>query len=145
MKKIIVIGAFLFSIINYAQTKESEPLDFSKTIAVTINDIISDNGKVYFALYNNAEDFKNRKNIAALASEIEDGKVTVSFTNVKSGEYAIVCYHDSNNNQKLDFQQNGMPLEDYGMSNNRIMYGPPNFEDAKFEVLESDITLEIKF
>ena len=61
MKKIIVIGAFLISIINYAQTKESESLNFSKTITVTINDIISDNGKVYFALYNNAEEFKNRK------------------------------------------------------------------------------------
>lgn len=145
MKKIIVIGAFLISIINYAQTKESKPLSLSKTINVTINDIISDDGKVYFALYNNAEDFKYRKNIAALASEIKDGKVTVSFTNIKSGEYAIVCYHDSNNNQKLDFQQNGMPLEDYGMSNNRILYGPPNYEEAMFEVLESDITLEIKF
>ena len=45
----------------------------------------------------------------------------------------------------MDFENNGMPLEDYGATNNVMNYGPPRFEDAKFELKDKDLTFEIKF
>ena len=78
-------------------------------------------------------------------SKIKDGKTTVTFENVTPGEYAIICYHDKNNNDKMDFSSNGMPLEDYGASNNNMSFGPPNYEDAKFTFKDKDISLEIRF
>ena len=39
---------------------------------------------------------------------------------------------------------NSMPLEDYGLSNNIMTFGPPSFEDSKFEVIDKDLTFEIK-
>lgn len=45
----------------------------------------------------------------------------------------------------MDFQSNGMPLEDYGSSNNVMSYGPPNFEAAKFRVTDKNIVLNIRF
>ena len=45
----------------------------------------------------------------------------------------------------MDFQPNGMPLENYGMSNNPMNFGPPEFDQAKFEVSDKDVTLEIRF
>ena len=45
----------------------------------------------------------------------------------------------------MDFKANGMPLEDYGASNNNMTFGPPNFEDAKFIVTDKNVSLEIKF
>ena len=45
----------------------------------------------------------------------------------------------------MDFQDNGMPLEDYGVSNNPMSYGPPQFDAAKFVVADKNVTLVIRF
>lgn len=115
----------------------------NKTITVTIENISSDSGKVGFALFNKDNFMKTP--IMGMESKIENGKTTVTFKNVSPGEYAITCYHDKNGNGKMDFAANGMPIEDYGSSNNVMNLGPPNFEDAKFTVADKDVSLEIKF
>ena len=45
----------------------------------------------------------------------------------------------------MDLAPSGMPLEDYGASNNVMNFGPPTFSDSKFTVADKDLTLEIKF
>jgi uncharacterized protein (DUF2141 family) len=45
----------------------------------------------------------------------------------------------------MDFQPNGMPLEAFGASNNKMAFAPPTFEDAKFIVSDKDVSLNIKF
>ena len=115
----------------------------NKTITATILNISSDKGIVKFALYN-----KINFRLKPLQSEIgniENGKTTITFKEVAGGEYAIVCYHDKNSNDKMDFQPNGMPLEAYGASNNIMNFGPPRFDDAKFTVVDKNVSLEIKF
>tara|TARA_B110000285_G_scaffold9631_1_gene9689 strand:+ start:183 stop:596 length:414 start_codon:yes stop_codon:yes gene_type:complete len=115
----------------------------NKTITATILNISSDKGIVKFALYN-----KINFRLKPLQSEIgniENGKTTITFKEIAGGEYAIVCYHDKNSNDKMDFQPNGMPLEAYGASNNVMNFGPPRFDDAKFTVVDKNVSLEIKF
>lgn len=113
------------------------------TITATVVNITSSEGKVGFALYNK----ENFMKTPILASDVKivDGKSTVTFKDVEPGEYAVVCYHDKNNNDKMDFATNGMPLEDYGSSNNVMNFGPPTFENAKFTVSDKNVSLEIKF
>ncbi|SHM70319.1 DUF2141 domain-containing protein [Polaribacter sp. KT 15] len=115
----------------------------NKTITATVVNVTSDSGKVGFALYDKSN-FR-LKPIKASASKIIDGKSVVVFKDVIAGDYAIICYHDRNDNDKMDFRSNGMPLEDYGASNNIMSFGPPNFEDSKFTVSDKDVSLEIKF
>ncbi|WP_026777860.1 DUF2141 domain-containing protein [Polaribacter sp. Hel_I_88] len=115
----------------------------NKTITATVVNVTSDSGKVGFALYNKTTFQKIP--LQAQNAEIIDGKSTVIFKDVPAGEYAIVCYHDKNNNDKMDFATNGMPLEDYGASNNDMTLGPPNFEKAKFVVADKNVSLDIKF
>ena len=115
----------------------------NKTITATVLNISSDKGIVKFALFN-----KTNFRLKPLQSEIgniENGKTTITFKEVAGGEYAIVCYHDKNSNDKMDFQPNGMPLEAYGASNNVMNFGPPRFDDAKFTVVDKNVSLEIKF
>ena len=115
----------------------------NKTITATVLNISSDKGIVKFALYN-----KTNFRLKPLQSEIgniENGKTTITFKELAGGEYAIVCYHDKNSNDKMDFQPNGMPLEAYGASNNVMNFGPPKFDDAKFTVVDKNVSLEIKF
>ncbi|MFQ3180865.1 MAG: hypothetical protein ACI9Z4_000452 [Polaribacter sp.] len=115
----------------------------NKKVTATVVNITSDSGKVGFALYDKSN-FR-KKPIQGKESKIIDGKSIVIFENVAAGEYAIICYHDKNNNDKMDFQSNGMPLEAYGASNNVMNFGPPRFDDAKFIVIDKNVSLEIKF
>jgi uncharacterized protein (DUF2141 family) len=115
----------------------------NKKITATVANITSDYGKVGFALYDKSN-FR-KKPIQGKESKIIAGKSIVVFENVEAGEYAIICYHDKNNNNKMDFQSNGMPSEAYGASNNVMNFGPPIFEDSKFRVSDKDVSLKIKF
>ena len=112
-------------------------------ITATVVNVSSDSGKVGFALYDKIN-FR-MKPIQGKKSKILEGKSIVVFDNVEPGEYAIICYHDKNENNKMDFQSNGMPLEDYGASNNNMSFGPPKFDDAKFIVSDKNVSLAIKF
>lgn len=118
-------------------------LNKKQTITATVVNVTSNSGKVSFALYNK-ETFM-QKPLQSKNAKIVDGKSTVTFENVEPGEYAVICFHDKNDNDKMDFQPSGMPMEDYGMSNNVMSFGPPTYTDAKFEVSTEDVSLEIKF
>jgi uncharacterized protein (DUF2141 family) len=115
----------------------------NKKVTATVVNITSDAGKVGFALYDKSN-FR-KKPIQGKESKIIAGKSIAIFENVAAGEYAIMCYHDKNNNDKMDFQSNGMPLETYVASNNIMNFGPQRFEDAKFMVSDNDVSLKIKF
>ena len=116
----------------------------NRTITANVVNATSDDGKVSYALYNK-ENFRMQP-IQAKKSTIKEGKSEVVFENITPGNYAVICFHDKNNNNKMDFQPNGMPIEDYGVSTNNInRFGPPVFEDAKFVVTDKDVSLKIKF
>ncbi len=132
----IVVMAVLF-ITNTITAQEKG------SITVEVINATSDTGKISFALYDKASFML--KPIQAINAKIVDGKSSVTFENVPFGEYAIICYHDKNDNDKMDFSPNGMPIEDYGASNNVMTYGPPTFEGAKFAVSEKTVSLKIKF
>ena len=137
MKLILAILTTIMLFITHSITGQN------KTVTATVINISSDEGKVGFALYNKTN-FR-LKPLQGATSIITKGKSTVIFKNVEAGEYAIICYHDKNNNDKMDFKANGMPLEDYGASNNNMSFGPPQFNDAKFSVIEENVSLEIRF
>lgn len=115
----------------------------NKTITASVMNVTSNEGKVSYALY--TKDSFMKKPIKAKSSKIIQGKSTAVFKDVPVGEYAIVCYHDKNNNGKMDFQPNGMPIENYGASNNVMNFGPPQYEDAKFSIIDNNVSLEIRF
>ncbi|MGH1385590.1 DUF2141 domain-containing protein [Kordia sp.] len=139
MKNLLLIAVFFAGLFTTtAQTASKEGV----TITVTVDKIKNNNGKVLFALYTEST-FLKTKPIQATGSKIEGNKVTVTFTNVPKGAYAITCVHDENDNGQMDFEESGMPKEDYGLSNNPMSYGPPEFEPCKFMVKDSDISLNI--
>jgi len=112
-------------------------------ITVTVINATNNNGKVSFALFDEVTHMKTL--LHAKSEKIVDGRSSVTFENLDKGEYSVICFHDKNKNDKMDFNENGMPLEDYGASNNNMDFGPPSFLDSKFTVIEEDVCLEIKF
>lgn len=75
---------------------------------------------------------------------IKDSTCSFTFTELKTGKYAIRYYHDENLNGKMDKNMMGKPTEGYGFSNNVIgKFGPPPFEKWIFE-LSSDKKVILK-
>jgi uncharacterized protein (DUF2141 family) len=135
---------FVLTIALVFTTLFSFSQDSGATITVTIDNIKNNNGKVSFALHTE-DTFMKGNGIMNASSDIKEGKVTITFENVKPGEYAIMALHDENENKRMDFRENGMPLESYGMSNNVMSFGPPQYDDAKFILEDKDLELNIRF
>ena len=111
------------------------------TITVTVN-LRGAGGHILIGLHTKETFMKGA--LQKGKSEIKNGIATVTFNNVLPGTYGILVLHDKNDNNRMDFDQNGMPLEAYGTSNNVLSYGPPQWEDAKFEVEETPLNIEIR-
>ena len=149
LKIFITIIIYALGFVGLAQESPKKNKNTGETMThqvdVVINNINSDKGVVYFALYNSESDFYERKQYMISKSEISDGVARVSFADLEPNTYAITCFHDANSNGKMDFEMNGRPLEDYGITNNVMSYGPPEFGDAKFDLKDKDLTFEIEF
>lgn len=139
MKKLILTFAVALTTL-FGFSQEAEGVN----ITVTIDNVTSDKGKVLMSLHT-SETFMKGKGIMDAETEIKDGKVTITFENVLPGEYAILAMHDANDNKRMDFQENGMPTESFGMSNNVMAMGPPQYDDAKFKVEGENLELNIRF
>ncbi|TBM99391.1 DUF2141 domain-containing protein [Hyunsoonleella flava] len=97
-------------------------------------------------LVNSEANYKSRKPIKAAKSSVVNNEVSVMFYSIPKGEYAVMAYHEVNNNGKLDTNFLGIPSEPFAFSNNaKGFMGAPKFEKAKFIVdANTVIDLEIK-
>lgn len=85
------------------------------------------------------------KAVANVKAPIQFGAADCVFKNIKPGEYAVVTFHDENNNGQFDRDSLGLPEEEYGFSNDlRPEVGPPAFKDAAFKYKGGDQWLTIK-
>ena len=139
MKTIAILFSLFLCQIAFAQTETTG------NIVVSVENLSSEEGKVYFALFN-VDNFLKKAPIQGEVSEIKEGVAQITFSEVPSGTYAVTAYHDKNGNQQMDFESNGIPKENYGVSNNQMnLYGPPLWEDAKFEFDGSEKNLKLQF
>ncbi len=109
------------------------------TVEVTMTNFSNNNGTVKVGLYNNEGDWLERE-FKALDSNISKSTATVTFTEVPDGTYAVSCFHDEDDDDGTFKMFMGMiPVEDYACSNGATgMFGPPKWEDAKFELTNSE-------
>ena len=133
----------LFTLLGFSQDSKKDTAIEGQTVTVTVDNVKNNNGKVMAALHSK-DTFMKGAGLQNLESIIKDGKISVTFKNVAAGNYAIMALHDENENKRMDFD-NGMPKESYGMSNNPISYGPPQFSDAEFKVTTENLDLNIRF
>ncbi|HER41187.1 MAG TPA: DUF2141 domain-containing protein [Salinimicrobium catena] len=138
MKKLLFAGFFLLTFLGQAQETSGTQ------ITVTIPNVPGNEGKVIISLYDE-ETFMKALPLQNGTSEIKDGKATFTFKEVPAGEYGIISIHDENNNDRIDMEPTGMPTEAYGVSNNPMSFGPPQWSEARFEVSDEPISLEIRF
>uniref|UniRef100_UPI004049AFC2 DUF2141 domain-containing protein n=1 Tax=Flavobacterium sp. TaxID=239 RepID=UPI004049AFC2 len=129
MKTIIQLSIFLLAFVAIAQEVELE---------IEIQNIASNNGKIYVGVYDSEQNFLS-KTYSASQVEIKNQKAICKFK-IPTGTYAVSVFHDENDNRKFDTGIFGIPIEDYGTSNDaKGFMGPPKFEDAKFTIDKNQI------
>jgi uncharacterized protein (DUF2141 family) len=135
MQKVIVIIIFLLF----------SKLSFGQNISVKINDLKNDKGVCNVCLFNKSNGFPDVSKSAVSCTKVKiNNKVAITtFKDLAKGNYAVVVYHDENNNDELDTNLIGMPKEGIGVSNNVMpKMSKPKFEEAKF-TLTTDKSLPI--
>jgi uncharacterized protein (DUF2141 family) len=137
-------SAFLLSVICLLLYSYTSAQAYNLTVNIT--GFRNSKGNLYITLYNKKDGYpKDHTKAFRLAyNGVVNNKCTVLFDGIPKGVYAIACYHDENNNGKLDLNFIGIPKEGTGASNNaKGFMGPPSFNDARFTV-DGNTTQEIK-
>lgn len=115
-------------------TSSSASVTYSLTVVA--HNVNNRTGKLYVGMANSQTSFKGesiqKKTIEVPAS----GEITVTFEGLTPGRYAVRLFQDLNDNQKMDFSGQ-MPTEPFGFSNVAMLMGPPDFDQASFELNEN--------
>ena len=93
-------------------------------------------GTVVFVLFNSANTFGDLRDPARVVKQQLDGREIYRIQNVPPGEYALLVYHDENNNDRIDRNYIGIPKEPLGYSNGYQPKGPPSYPRAAFVLTE---------
>ena len=142
------VGWFLTVAVALSAPLEAQTTgDATVTVHVTGARIAK--GKIRIALFRGAQGFPNDASQAVRTQGVDVDSQTSSaqvvFAGLPDGMYAVSVFHDENMNEKLDKNFMGMPKEGYGASNNpKKKMGPPNFDEAKFQLNGTAQSVDIK-
>ncbi|MCH8619629.1 DUF2141 domain-containing protein [Undibacterium sp. TS12] len=87
-----------------------------------------------------------KKGQQEVSATIHEGRSSFLFPALPAGEYAVVVFHDANDNGTVDHHFYGLPSEALGFSNGfrvSLTSGMPNFEKLRFSHGSSVQTLQI--
>ena len=110
---------------------------FPAAVNLSFTNILEAKGSLYIGVYKTEaglmrEDAVCFKKIVPVKTT---GSISLDVSELQPGTYAISCFHDLNNNGKLDTNFMGIPNEPYGFSNNaRPKFRAPKWAEAKVEV-----------
>jgi uncharacterized protein (DUF2141 family) len=112
----------------------SAPLQ-AATLEIAVSGLASTEGRVLVAVYDSADSWMKKPLRAVAGVPGADGKLLLRIDNLPDGDYAFNVLHDSNGNNKMDFNALGIPTEAYAFSNKAAgTFGPPKFDAARFSV-----------
>ncbi|MBS1209208.1 MAG: hypothetical protein H6R19_1606 [Proteobacteria bacterium] len=113
------------------------------SLTVHLSGLPDTQGNVMLAVYASEAAYK-AKEPCAKAKLPANGVLQKEFTHLSPGQYLVSVYHDANQNEKLDRNASGMPLEAYGFSQNpSSRFGPPDFNAAAVRVDKENTRIEI--
>lgn len=125
---------------------------FGAELSVRIQNILSNEGKLWVALHGNDEFFPVQGNYQNPPAGVQvmmidpkpvNGEQVVVFKDLPPGRYAVAVHHNISGSGKFQRQLwplTGMPIEPYGFTNNRwSLVSSPRFSDAAIEVGDKDV------
>ncbi len=117
------------------------------TVRITVTNLRNSEGVVMACMTDDEDRFPRcRGDANSHRANVPAGEsVVLRFDNVTPGTYAIALLHDENENGRADRALSMIPREGFGFSRDApVRLGPPDFEDAAFEVGGSPVSQTIK-
>ena len=136
---------FLLAFLSLLPTHHTPSRSAAKvTLTVNVQNVRTQKGAVYFALFRKNDDFPTGKPSEGKKVNATGSQVHITFS-VEPGTYAVAIFHDENGNGQMDKKIFGIPKEPYGFSNNfRPRMSAPKFKDCEFTVGSAAKTIGIK-
>lgn len=115
-------------------------------LTVRVTGITEPGHKLYYAVYNKAENFPNTKGTYANGIVLAKGAELNLALSYPRGTYAIALFYDENDNGKMDKGSLiPIPKEPYGFSNNPRITGKPKFASCSFShTKDQQIVINLK-
>lgn len=120
---------------------------FNPVLNISFTNIKEAKGNLYIGIYNSEADFMKEEEVCfkKIIPVTATGSFSLDVPELKPGTYAVSCFHDLNNNGKLDTNFLGIPSEPYGFSNNaRPKFRAPRWEEARFELRDGGSRISIR-
>lgn len=133
------------------RAEPAAPAGTKATLAITATGFEGTKGQAIVAVYATKDTWlKVDRAYRIKKMPISGGTVVATFTDLPPGIYAVSVIHDANSNGKLDMHWFPVPGPDEGagVSNDaKAVFGPPSFDDARFQLSESSgaITIKIRY
>ena len=118
--------------------------DEKGNLSLTLTNIPDNKGKLMIGVFDQ-DGFLDKAVTGKSVDAKGKNEITVTFKDLDYGQYAISVLHDKNENGKMDFNQQGMPQEDWAMSGTNPPDQQPQWELAKFSFDQSDQKIELSF
>lgn len=106
-------------------------------LSLQVQGVASEQGEVMVAVFAGPESWLRKPAaVARQAAATRNGEtVTLLIKDLPEGPLALSVFQDLNGNGRLDTNAMGVPKEPIGFSNNAAgAFGPPRFEQARFEL-----------
>ncbi len=117
-------------------------------VVVRIDGIAEPHGWIGCSLFRTADGFPMETGAARVQwLKADAGRVACRFAGVPAGRHAVSVVHDVNGNRRADTNLVGMPVEQWGVSNNaRPTLRAPRFDEAAFAVAEAggEVVLDVR-
>ena len=130
------------------QTAREADRHSGTTVTVAISDLRNAKGVVRACMTRDPARFPKCRGDADAYSAIVDahsGAITLRFSDVAPGRYAVALLHDENANGKADRAMGMMPKEGFGFSRDaKVQMDPPEFDAAAVEIDRAPRTLPIR-
>lgn len=113
-------------------------------LTVEVHGVKPAEGAVRVALYAEPNGFRHEEHARSVLSvPASTPDVTVTFQDLLPGRYALIAYHDENDDKKLDLRFGMFPREGWGLSNDPEIIGPPRFEPSAFDIGSVNTTVAL--
>ena len=130
---IVFAGPALAAPTPEASTKA--PTSAAHTLTLTVEGVRSSKGQIMAALLKADPVSGKAIQTAATTVAAKDGAMTLVFSGLADGAYAVQLFHDEDGDGKMSTNLFGIPTEGYAFSNRaKAGFGPPSFANMKVDV-----------
>ena len=103
---------------------------------IVIKGVEHEDGFIDIKVYNSKDSFLDEENaIESIRKKPTIDETIISLSKIHEGNFALVVYHDENNDNKLNTGFFWRPKEGFAFSNNYIPKGPPSYNKAEIQII----------